>query len=63
MELVEGETLSERIGKGPVPPDEALALSQQIADALDYAHEHGVLHRDLKPANIKGHRRRPGKAP
>ena len=53
MELVEGETLSERIAKGPVPPEEALALSQQIADALDYAHEHGVLHRDLKPANIK----------
>jgi serine/threonine-protein kinase len=53
MELVEGETLSDRIATGPVPPEEALALSQQVADALDYAHEHGVLHRDLKPANIK----------
>jgi serine/threonine protein kinase/Tol biopolymer transport system component len=53
MELVEGQTLAERIAQGPIPPDEAIAIARQIAEALEYAHEHGVIHRDLKPANIK----------
>ncbi len=53
MELVEGETLGERIGKGAVSVDEALPLFIQIAEGLEAAHEKGVIHRDLKPANIK----------
>ncbi len=53
MELVEGETLAERIARGPLAVNDALALSQQIAEALEAAHEKGVIHRDLKPANIK----------
>ena len=53
MELVEGEDLSARIGRGPIPIEEALAIARQIADALDAAHERGIIHRDLKPANIK----------
>jgi Tol biopolymer transport system component len=53
MELVEGETLSERIAAGPVPIPEALAIARQIAVALEAAHEHGIIHRDLKPANVK----------
>jgi serine/threonine protein kinase/Tol biopolymer transport system component len=53
MELVEGEDLSERIKRGAVPVDEAVAISLQIAEALEAAHEQGVVHRDLKPANIK----------
>src|SRR5262249_33089072 len=53
MELVEGETLAERIKRGPVPLDEALAISRQILNALEAAHEKGLIHRDLKPANIK----------
>ncbi len=53
LELVEGETLAERIGAGPIPVDEALAIARQIADALEAAHEKGIVHRDLKPANVK----------
>jgi serine/threonine-protein kinase len=53
MELVEGPTLAERIAQGPIPLDEAMPIATQIAEALEYAHEKGVIHRDLKPANIK----------
>jgi serine/threonine-protein kinase len=53
MELVSGEDLSARIGRGPIPLAEALPLARQIADAIDAAHEAGIIHRDLKPANIK----------
>jgi eukaryotic-like serine/threonine-protein kinase len=53
LELVEGATLAERLVAGPLPLDEAFALSLQIADALEGAHEKGIIHRDLKPANIK----------
>ncbi len=52
MELVEGEGLDERIGKGPLPLGEGLDLAQQIADGLQAAHEKGVVHRDIKPGNI-----------
>ena len=53
LELVGGPTLAERIAEGPLPVAEALAIARQIAEALEAAHEHGVIHRDLKPANIK----------
>ena len=53
LELVEGETLADRIARGPVPCEEALQMARQIADAVDLAHQHGVIHRDLKPANIR----------
>jgi Tol biopolymer transport system component len=53
MELVEGETLADRIARGPLPIDDVLSIARQIAEALEAAHERGVIHRDLKPANIK----------
>jgi len=53
MELVEGDTLAERIRRGPLPLEEALQIALHIAIALEYAHERGIIHRDLKPANIK----------
>jgi serine/threonine protein kinase len=53
MELVDGEDLAERLARGPVPVDEALAIARQIAEAVEAAHEKGIVHRDLKPANVK----------
>ena len=70
MELVEGDDLSQRLARGPIPLDEALPIAKQIAEALEAAHEQGIIHRDLKPANIKvragrhgeGARLRPGES-
>jgi eukaryotic-like serine/threonine-protein kinase len=53
MELVEGQTLAERLKSGAMPTEEALLVVRQISDALEAAHERGIIHRDLKPANIK----------
>jgi serine/threonine-protein kinase len=53
LELVEGETLADRIERGSIPLDEALPIARQITEALEGAHEQGIIHRDLKPANIK----------
>ena len=53
MELIEGETLAERIADGPLPLNVCLRLFQQIAEGLEAAHEKGIVHRDLKPANLK----------
>src|ERR1700694_4289678 len=53
MELVEGATLDERISQGPMPVEEILSILSQLVDALEYAHEKGVIHRALTPANIK----------
>jgi serine/threonine-protein kinase len=53
LELVDGPTLAERIARGPISVNEALAIARQIADAVEAAHEKGIIHRDLKPANIK----------
>jgi len=53
MELVPGETLAERLRQGPLGIEQALRIGSQIAEALEAAHEKGVMHRDLKPANVK----------
>jgi eukaryotic-like serine/threonine-protein kinase len=53
LELVEGETLADQIKRGPIPVEVSLKLALQIAEALEAAHEKGVIHRDLKPANVK----------
>ena len=53
LELIEGDTLADRLRRGPVPAEEALTVVKQILEALEVAHEKGICHRDLKPANIK----------
>ena len=53
MELVEGQSLAERIARGPLPVEEALKIAHQITEAFEAAHEKGIIHRDLKPANVK----------
>ena len=53
LELVEGDTLADRIARGAIPLDEALPIARQIGEALAAAHEQGIIHRDLKPANVK----------
>jgi serine/threonine-protein kinase len=53
LELVEGQTLAERLRTGPIPLEETLELGRQIAEGLEAAHEKGIIHRDLKPANLK----------
>jgi len=53
LELVDGETLADRLRRGPIPVAATVSIARQIADALDAAHEKGIVHRDLKPANIK----------
>jgi serine/threonine protein kinase len=52
MELLEGETLSERLGKGPLPLEQTVRYGMEMADALDKAHRQGIVHRDLKPGNV-----------
>src|SRR5262244_842831 len=53
LELIEGETLADRISRGPIPVGDALEIAKNICEALEAAHEKGIVHRDLKPANIK----------
>ncbi len=53
LELIEGDTLGDRLKAGPLPVDETLTIGKQIAEALEAAHARGIVHRDLKPANIK----------
>src|SRR5262245_8807436 len=53
MEYLDGETLADRLARGPIPVAESLAIAKQIADGLETAHDKGIVHRDLKPANIR----------
>src|SRR5215510_7954515 len=53
MELVQGETVADRLKRGAIPIEEALPIAKQIAEGLEAAHEKGIIHRDLKPANVK----------
>jgi len=53
LELVDGQSLADRLARGAVGMEEAVAVARQVADALEAAHERGIIHRDLKPANIK----------
>ena len=53
LELIEGETLADRLARGRMPIDEAIEIARQIADAVEAAHDRGIIHRDLKPSNIK----------
>lgn len=52
LEFIEGETLAERLVSGAIPVDEALSIARQVAEALEAAHEKGIIHRDVKPANV-----------
>jgi len=52
MEYLEGQTLADRLQKGPLPVDQLLKIATEIAQALEKAHQRGIIHRDLKPANI-----------
>src|SRR5690606_22417931 len=52
MAYCEGESLADRVARGPLPPGEAAALARQVADALTAAHRQGIVHRDVKPANV-----------
>ena len=52
MEYLEGETLSDRLARGPLPLEQTLRYGVEIADALDKAHRQGIVHRDLKPGNV-----------
>jgi serine/threonine protein kinase/tetratricopeptide (TPR) repeat protein len=61
MQYVEGETLADRLARGPLPVSEALRTAEQIADALSEAHAHGIVHRDIKPGNIMLAARGPAK--
>src|SRR5262245_40883404 len=53
LELVEGETLADRVARGPIPIKETVRIAKQLAEAIESAHEKAIIHRDLKPANIK----------
>ena len=63
MELVEGEDLAERLKRGAIPVDEAVAIAKQVAEALEEAHEKGIVHRDLKPGEREGDAGRQGQGP